>query len=136
MLAHRLVGDFRDQFGTRWSPDGGSIVYGRNTGLWIVASGGAPRLLVGAGDSGARPEPLLAQWAPDARTAHYKAVDTSGATSLWAIAPTGGEPRELVRLDYRARGSPRPEFATDGKRFYFTASERESDIWRMELPAR
>jgi Tol biopolymer transport system component/DNA-binding SARP family transcriptional activator len=121
----------------RWSPDGGSIVYGRNTGLWIVASGGgAPRLLVDAGDSGARPEPLLAQWAPDGHTVYYKAVDTSGATSLWAIAAAGGEPRELVRFDDPARGSPRPEFATDGKRFYFTASERESDIWRMELQAR
>jgi Tol biopolymer transport system component len=121
----------------RWSPDGGSIVYVRNTGLWIIApDGGAPRLLVDAGDSGARPEPLLAQWAPDGRTVYYKALDRSGATGLWAIAPTGGEPRELVRFDDPARGSPRPEFATDGKRFYFTASERESDIWRMELPAR
>jgi Tol biopolymer transport system component/DNA-binding SARP family transcriptional activator len=121
----------------RWSPDGGSIVYVRNTGLWIIApGGGAPRLLVDAGDPRARPEPLLAQWAPDGRTVYYKALDTTGATSLWAIAPAGGEPRELVRFDDPARGSPRPEFATDGKRFYFTASERESDIWRMELPAR
>jgi Tol biopolymer transport system component/DNA-binding SARP family transcriptional activator len=121
----------------RWSPDGGAIVYVRNTGLWIIApGGGAPRLLVDAGDSGARPEPLLAQWAPDGRTVYYKALDSSGATSLWAIAPAGGEPRELVRFDDPARRSPRPEFATDGKRFYFTASERESDIWRMELPAR
>ncbi|MGH7511793.1 MAG: DPP IV N-terminal domain-containing protein [Gemmatimonadales bacterium] len=121
----------------RWSPDGGSIVYVRNTGLWIIApGGGAPRLLVDAGDARARPEPLLAQWAPDGHTVYYKALDTTGATSLWAIAPAGGEPRELVRFDDPARGSPRPEFATEGKRFYFTASERESDIWRMELPAR
>ena len=31
------------------------------------------------------------------------------------------------------RPSSRAEFATDGKRFYFTIPERESDIWQMEV---
>jgi hypothetical protein len=39
----------------------------------------------------------------------------------------------LVRFDDSARPSPRAEFATDGRRLYFTVAERESDIWRMEL---
>ena len=121
----------------RWSPDGESIAYVRNTGLWVIsAGGGKPRLLVDAGDPPARPDPLLAQWSPDGRTIYYKALDAQGGASLWAIPATGGEPRELVRFDDPARTSSRPEFATDGKRFYFTASERESDIWRMELQAR
>jgi len=121
----------------RWSPDGGSIVYVRNTGLWLIPPGGGqPRLLVDTGDSLARPEPLLAQWSPDARTVYYKALDAQGGASLWAVPASGGEPREVVRFDDPARTSARPEFATDGKRVYFTASERESDIWRMELEAR
>jgi hypothetical protein len=41
-----------------------------------------------------------------------------------------------VRFDDPIRTSSRAEFATDGKRLFFTASERESDIWRMELRAK
>lgn len=118
----------------RWSPDGRSIVYTRNTGLWIISpTGGAPRLLVDAGRSPVRPAPLLAQWSPDGRTVYYKALDGQGVASLWTIPAGGGEPRELVRFDDPRHTSARPEFVTDGRRFYFTASERESDLWRMEL---
>lgn len=51
-------------------------------------------------------------------------------------SPEGGIPRLLVRFDDPTRPSSRAEFATDGKRFYFTVQERESDIWRMELVGR
>jgi Tol biopolymer transport system component/DNA-binding SARP family transcriptional activator len=118
----------------RWSPDGDAVVYVRNTGLWIIPpGGGAPRLLVDAGDPPSRPEPLLGQWSADGRTIYYKALDAQGGASLWAIPASGGQPRELVRFDDSGLTSSRPEFATDGKRLYFTASERESDIWQMEL---
>ncbi|HET7471193.1 MAG TPA: DPP IV N-terminal domain-containing protein [Gemmatimonadales bacterium] len=121
----------------RWSPDGGSILYLRNSRLWVIASaGGAPRLLVDVGDSAGKPAPLLAQWSPDGHTIYYKALDSRGNASLWAIPATGGEPRELVRFDDPVRTSSRAEFATDGRRLYFTASERESDLWRMELQSR
>jgi Tol biopolymer transport system component len=121
----------------RWSPDGGSILYLRNSRLWLIGSGGgAPRLLVDVGDSAGKPAPLLAQWGPDGHTIYYKALDSRGNASLWAIPAAGGEPRQLVRFDDPARTSSRAEFATDGRRLYFTASERESDIWRMELPRR
>jgi dipeptidyl aminopeptidase/acylaminoacyl peptidase len=89
-----------------------------------------------SGTPAGRPKPLLAQWAPDGRTIYYKAQDAGGAASLWAVPAAGGEPRELVRFDDPVRASSRAEFATDGRRLYFTASEREGDIWRMELRAR
>jgi hypothetical protein len=38
-----------------------------------------------------------------------------------------------VRFDHPTRQSTRPEFAADGRRLYFTLSERESDVWVMEL---
>jgi Tol biopolymer transport system component/DNA-binding SARP family transcriptional activator len=117
----------------RWSPDGGAIVYLRNAGLWVISpDGGALRLLVGTSDPAVRPAPLLAQWAPDGRTIYYKALDAEGHASIWSIAAEGGDPELLVRFD-AAHPSSRAEFATDGKRFYFTIAERESDIWRMEL---
>jgi len=118
----------------RWSPDGGAIVYVRNTGLWVIAPrGGAPRLLLDTNDPAVRPAPLLGLWAPDGRSIYYKALDAEGRASLWSIPAEGGAPKLLVRFDDTTRSSSRAEFATDGKRFYFTIPERESDIWQMEL---
>ncbi|MFL5496147.1 MAG: BTAD domain-containing putative transcriptional regulator [Gemmatimonadales bacterium] len=118
----------------RWSPDGRAIVYVRSTALWVIApTGGPPRLLVDTSDPSLRPTPLLARWAPDGRTIYYKAMDAEGRASIWSIPAQGGEPKLLVRFDDPARQSSRPEFATDGKRFYFTIAQRESDIWQMEL---
>jgi Tol biopolymer transport system component/DNA-binding SARP family transcriptional activator len=118
----------------RWSPDGRAIVYVRSTALWVIApTGGQPRLLVDASDPSVRPTPLLACWAPDGRTIYYKALDAEGRASIWSIPAQGGEPKLLVRFDDPTRQSSRPEFATDGKRFYFTIAQLESDIWQMEL---
>ena len=72
-------------------------------------------------------------WAPDGRKIYYKALDAEGRASLWSIPAEGGEPKLLVRFDDPTRPSSRAEFATDGKRFYFTIPERESDIWQMEF---
>ena len=47
----------------------------------------------------------------------------------------GGPPRILVRFD-DARRSSRPEFTTDGRRFYFTVTDRVNDISTMELKQR
>jgi hypothetical protein len=77
--------------------------------------------------------PLLAQWGPDGRTLYYKALEGDGRTSFWSIPIEGGTPRLLARFDDPERSSPRAEFATDGRRLYFTVAERESDIWQTEL---
>jgi len=118
----------------RWSPDGRMIAYVRNRDVWVIApDGGPPRLVVDSPDPAARPVPLLAHWGSDGRTLYYKALDAEGRASLWSVGLTGSEPRLLVRFDDASRPSPRAEFALDGRRFYFTLSERESDIWRMDL---
>jgi hypothetical protein len=39
----------------------------------------------------------------------------------------------LVRFDDAGHRSLRREFATDGKRFYFTVSSEDSDLWAMDL---
>ena len=78
------------------------------------------------------PVPELAQWSPDGRTIYYKAFDAAGLSSLWSVPAAGGTPKLLVRFDPAHRSS-RPEFATDGKRFFFTVGTRQSDIWAMDL---
>jgi Tol biopolymer transport system component/DNA-binding SARP family transcriptional activator len=120
----------------RWAPDGHAIAYCRQDGVWLIGpDGGSPTQLVTIEGSTGQAAPELAQWSPDSRTIYYKAFDAAGHSSLWSVPAVGGIPRLLVRFDDPSRPSPRPEFATDGKRFFFTISTRQSDIWMMELRA-
>jgi hypothetical protein len=45
----------------------------------------------------------------------------------------GGTSRLLIRLDDPLKPSRRPEFTVDSRDIYFTMTERESDIWAMDL---
>ena len=81
--------------------------------------------------------PEVLQWGPDSKTILFKAFDEEGRSSIWSAAAVGGTPRPLVRFDDPTRPSSRPEFASDGKRLYFTIGQRQSDVWTVELiPAR
>ena len=78
----------------------------------------------------------LPGWSRDSRTIYFKAYDSKRQSSIWAIPAVGGTPLPLVRFDDPAHRSLRREFATDGKRFYFTIAGEESDIWVMELSSK
>ncbi|MBI4552126.1 MAG: PD40 domain-containing protein [Candidatus Latescibacteria bacterium] len=99
----------------------------------IPPAGGKARLLVQGGGLQSLPSPKSPAWSPDSQTIYYKAVDSEGRSSFWAIPVAGGEPRLLVRFDDPARRVSRQEFTTDGQRFFFTLREQESDVWVMEL---
>jgi serine/threonine protein kinase/Tol biopolymer transport system component len=118
----------------RWSPDGALIAYVTGGKLCIVSpKGGSPKVLVESTDPSRIPEPAFPAWSSDNRTVYYKAFDGSQQSSIWAVPISGGVPQLLVRFDNPARQSNRLEFASDGKRFFFTISKYESDIWKMEL---
>ncbi len=120
----------------RWSPDGRTIAFTNERALWLTpAEGGTPRVLVPAADSAGYPVPEVLQWSADGRTIFYKAFDTEGRSSIWSVAAAGGTPKLLVRFDDLTRPSSRPEFATDGKRLYFSLGERQSDVWTVDLVA-
>ena len=70
------------------------------------------------------------------RTLYFKSHDARGRAAFWSVPVTGGRPRLLVRFDDPARASNRFEFASDGKRFYFTIEDRQSDIWLAEVARR
>ena len=81
-------------------------------------------------------DPRFVYWSSDARRLYYKAYDAHGRSSIWVVPVAGGAPRLLIRFDDLTRPSARREFATDGKRLYFTIAEPQSDIWTMELKHR
>ncbi|HET8625034.1 MAG TPA: BTAD domain-containing putative transcriptional regulator [Gemmatimonadales bacterium] len=120
----------------RWSPDGSLIAFKDDEGIWLVGSGGGePRpLLRYAAPEDPRAEVL--QWSRDGRTVYYKAFDLTGRSVIGAVATAGGTRRDVVRFDDPLRQSTRPEFATDGRRFFFTMGTRDSDVWEMTLDRR
>ena len=120
-----------------WSPDGRAIAFvspmtGR-IGIAALDSGTQRDLYIpGPGD----PVAELATFSADGREIYFKSHDARLRASFWAIAVTGGRPRLLVRFDDPAKASNRFEFASDGKRFYFTVEDRQADVWIAELVRR
>jgi Tol biopolymer transport system component/serine/threonine protein kinase len=116
----------------RWSPDGRELLYVRGDGLWITtpAGGAGRRLLPVDGSSTYRLG--TAVWSRDGRAILFKRADAEGRTSFWSVPARGGTPRLVAQLGRELR-SDRPDFTTDGRRFFFTVTERVSDIWTMDM---
>jgi len=117
-----------------WSPDGRTLVSAWTDGIWLIpATGGVPRRATELPETVRGSEPADARWSRDG-TIYFKAGDHEGRASIWALAPTSGRPRLLVRFDDPARPSYWPPgWATDGSRFYFSINDRQSDIYVAEL---
>jgi len=127
--------------GADWSPDGAWVAYAASESdvsagpvMVVPAAGGVPRRLFEPGP--AAPEAGEVLWSPDGRTVYYKAHDTEGRTSFWAVSATGGAPRLLVRFRNPDRQSSRKDFAVDGHRLYFAIEDRQSDVFVAEMISR
>lgn len=126
----------RGGFDGRWSRDGARLAYIGVRQVRLMGPGpsgeATSRVLYDATDTSvARPNPVAIRWAPDGRTLYMKTFDGYGQAAIWALSVDGGAPRLLVRFDEPHRPTRRPEFATDGRRLYFTLSQSESDVWVM-----
>jgi Tol biopolymer transport system component len=127
----------RNGWRPEWSPDGGAIAFvspadGR-IGV-VPADSGSQRDVYVPGSGGPRAE--LAVFATNGRELYFKSHDARGYASFWSLPAAGGRPRLLVLFDDPTRPSNRFDFASDGKRFYFTIEDRQSDIWVADVARR
>jgi Tol biopolymer transport system component len=112
----------------RWSPDGRTIAYvDVVNGVSVISpTGQARRHLVPM-----KPlYPKSVAWGNDNQTIYFNAGIYQA--SLWSVPVSGGSPSQLVQFD-DSHNFARLEFDTDGKDFFFTMTERESDIWVLQL---
>ena len=116
----------------RWSPDGETVLFGRDFGCWVVpAAGGESRELAGEGMAlGWMP---MARWSPDGETAYLKSWDRLGRATIWGFSSDGADPQQLVLFDDRSKSSGRAEFAVDEENFYFTIAEQSGDVFTLDL---
>jgi Tol biopolymer transport system component len=113
------------------SPDGRSIVYtddvfGSRIESMPIDSG--PERTVFRGTSSAS----WLTWSSDGLL-YLSVHDAQGNASIWSVAPTTGASRLIVRFDPQLHPSYRTTIAVGNGRIYFSAENRESDVWVMDV---
>jgi Tol biopolymer transport system component/DNA-binding SARP family transcriptional activator len=112
-----------------WSPDGHHLVASSDSGLIVLSpETGRRRVLVPKTKLGRW---YISGWGRDSSVVYYHLVD--GESEFFAVPLAGGEPRPILRLANPRAVSRRVEFATDGKRMFFTLAGDEASIWRLAL---
>ena len=123
-----------------WSPDGRFLLGIRRSDTAIVVlpvDSGAARV-VSSFRSVAQSAPVIVgevHWSPDGATIYLK-VDRADTTRIWSVPIAGGSPRLLAQLTDPVRISARRDFAVDRSHLYFTLTDRQSDLWVVDLRKR
>ncbi|CAN5915493.1 hypothetical protein BH11GEM2_BH11GEM2_04490 [soil metagenome] len=120
-----------------WSRDGQTVAF-------ITAGGSVRGISPDSGPVRTLYTPVLVRgdpvaqtllWSADPNVIYIKGRDATQRGGIWSVHLGGAPPRLLLRLDDPARPSDRPDFATDGRRFFFTIDDRQSDVWIAKLRA-
>ena len=113
--------------------DGRTLLAVRGDGiLWLVPlDGPTPSKAIELSDSLALVGP--ARWAPDGQTIYLRGRRRSDGMGCFLAVVPGGSPRVLVWFDDPLRPSYRPEWSTDGRRFFFAIGDRQADVYVAEI---
>lgn len=128
-------------FGPRWSSDGAHLAYVAPNQIRLMRPGpdreATGRVLFDFSDTtSTTAKPVSIRWAPTGHTLFMKTFDAHARSALWSLGINGEPPRLLIRFDEPHRPTRRPEFASDGERFYFTLAQSESDVWVIGVKPR
>jgi serine/threonine-protein kinase len=121
-------------FWPNWSRDGRELSF--SSGLLGGALGvvpvdsGPPRMLL---DSTHGADADKAYWSADGKELFFHGHDDRGRTAIFSIPTTGGTPRLLARFEDPSVSTSRGGWGFAQGRMYYSAEERQSDVWVMEL---
>lgn len=118
----------------RWSPDGHTMAYTflPDSSIWLLDSNtGKSHALFDARARGVIA--LNPEFGSRPDVVYVHVIERDGRHAIYEIPIRGGAPRSVLRFDDPARQPRRTEFATDGRRLFFTITTDESDIWVMDL---
>jgi serine/threonine-protein kinase len=123
-----------------WYPDGKSLLLESGFGDWdnVHVTRHLPRVWLESGRMDSLPLGtddavyVGVRVAPDGRDIVLRIVNPERSLSFWRMPIAGRQPRLLLRMPGRDIGS-RAYWDTDGKRLYFTRTERESDVYVAEI---
>ena len=121
-------------FWPNWSPDGrmlsfGTSILGGALGVVPVDSG-PPRILM---DGAHGIDADKAYWSADGKQLTFHGHDARGRAAVFTIPVAGGTPRLLAVFEDPSISAVRGGWGYTGGRMYFSAEERQSDVWVMEL---
>lgn len=108
-----------------WSPEGSSIVYGRDLEFWQKPVDGGEERRISRGPG------AQARWSPDGTRLYYTGW-RERSEKIWALSPSSGDESVVADLTGR-RGNMGWQFATDGSFLYFTFWEDIGDMWVMDV---
>ena len=129
--ARSLPGTAGAQF-PRWSPNGRWIAFVSEWSLKLVSpSGDSTRTLVVPNALGARVQ--FATWGADSTCVYAKTLEDDLDAAFWEVPLSGEPPRLLLRLTDPSHRARRQEFATDGRRLFFTLAADEGDLGLLKL---
>jgi len=119
------------------SPDGKLIGYTDAVGLWVVdANGGTGRLVADSRALGGNARGVA--WSNDPSVVYTSVLPLStcatvmAGVNFMAVPLAGGSPRIVMASD-PSRPVYRSDFASDGRRIFFTVRALESDVFVTDL---
>jgi hypothetical protein len=96
----------------------------------VPVDSGSPRILI----DGARGITAnQAFWTANGTQLIFRGHDSRGRSAVFSIPASGGTPRLLVVFEDPTMSTVRGGWGYDRDRMYFSAEERQSDVWAMEV---
>jgi serine/threonine-protein kinase len=121
-------------FWPNWSPDGREVSFSdrlRGGALGVVpVDSGPPRILLD-GTHGIDAD--KAYWSANGRELIFHGHDDRGRAAMYSIPAAGGTPRLLALFEDPNLSALRGNWAFGAGRMYYSAEERQSDVWVMEV---